>query len=109
MFQKLLAMTVLATMLVGCAGNSRTMKLAANEFHQEKYTRSLRYLEGPARMGDPEAQYAIGYMYYYGQGVIENHTEARKWFHLAANKGYPEAIAALKMMNSAEQKNRYHA
>ena len=41
-----------------------------------------------AAQGDAIAQYSLGFMYYDGQGVKQNYTQAFKWFEKAANQGY---------------------
>jgi TPR repeat protein len=51
-----------------------------------------------AKKGQPDAQYAIGYMFYYGQGVIENRKKAWVWINRAASAGQPDAVRALMIL-----------
>lgn len=44
-----------------------------------------------AAQGDAEAQLQLGMRYAEGDGVIQNHKEAAKWFALAAKQGLAEA------------------
>ena len=44
-----------------------------------------------AEQGDANAQYNLGNMYIYGNGVPENDTEAVKWYRLAAEQGQANA------------------
>jgi len=44
-----------------------------------------------AEQGEAEAQYNVGLMYDYGQGVAENDAECMKWFRKAAEQGHAEA------------------
>jgi len=44
-----------------------------------------------AEAGDANAQYHLGWMYYYGEGVLKNFTEAVKWFRRAADQGNANA------------------
>lgn len=44
-----------------------------------------------AAKGDADAQLALGMRYAEGDGVVKNHTEAAKWFALAAKQGSAEA------------------
>ncbi len=37
--------------------------------------------------GNAKAQSWIGYMYHYGKGVVQNKSEARKWYQKAADQG----------------------
>ena len=39
-------------------------------------------------VGEPNAQFIIGEMYYYGLGVKEDHAEAIIWFRKAAEQGH---------------------
>lgn len=45
-----------------------------------------------ARKGDVQAQYAVGWMYDLGKGLIEDPYSAMKWYKKAANQGNPLAI-----------------
>ena len=40
-----------------------------------------------AEAGDAEAQQELGRMYASGNGVLQDYTEAVKWFHMAAEQG----------------------
>jgi len=40
-----------------------------------------------AKAGDTGAQYRLGRMYYMGEGVLRDHTQAEFWFRKAAEKG----------------------
>ena len=57
-----------------------------------------------ARQGDVEAQFALGWCYYMGEGVGKNVAEAAKWYHKAAEQGYDAAKAALKELNDEHRK-----
>jgi len=49
-------------------------------------------LRSLAEQGHAEAQYNLGVMYDYGEGVPEDDAEAMKWFRLAAEQGHQHAI-----------------
>lgn len=67
-------------------------------FQMQNYRDAFIRLKPEAEKGQPDAQYAIGYMYYYGQGVVENRKKACYWIHRAALAGQPDAIAATKIL-----------
>ncbi|MFA5960373.1 MAG: tetratricopeptide repeat protein [Tatlockia sp.] len=67
-------------------------------FHTENYRAAFIYLKPEAEKGQPDAQYAIGYMYYYGKGVVENRKQACIWITRAAKAGQPDARIALKII-----------
>ena len=51
-----------------------------------------------AEQGDTLAQFALGYMYAFGQGVPQDNKEAAKWYMLAAEQGNENAQYNLAMM-----------
>jgi uncharacterized protein len=55
------------------------------------YESALREFLPLATAGDPVAQFHLGSMYDEGQGVPQNHQEAKKWFELAARQGHARA------------------
>ena len=48
-----------------------------------------------AERGDAEAQYALGTLYRYGQGVTRDYDEALRWWRKAAEQGVVDAQYAL--------------
>lgn len=83
-----------------CAGCARDIHLREGiaSFRVQNYRDAFVHLMPEARAGKPDAQYAIGYMYYYGQGVVENRKKALHWIKCAAKAGQPDAIEALKLI-----------
>ena len=51
-----------------------------------------------AEQGDSYAQYNLGLMYDYGEGVIEDDTQAIYWFRKAAEQGHAKAQYNLGLM-----------
>ena len=51
-----------------------------------------------AEQGDAEAQFSLGVMYYYGEGVSQDYGEAVKWYRLAAEQGLASAQVDLGSM-----------
>lgn len=86
--------------LVGCAMNQDPSKFAegVKSFQVQNYRQAFIRLMPFARSGNPEAQYAIGYMYYYGQGVVENRTKAWYWITSAAKSGSADANKAVHLL-----------
>ena len=69
-----------------------------NNFRAQNYRDAFIRLMPEAVKGQPDAQYAIGYMYYYGQGVVEDHEKAWQWISSAAKVGQPDAVAAMEIL-----------
>ncbi|PJE15583.1 MAG: hypothetical protein CK430_04055 [Legionella sp.] len=74
-------------------------------FRVQNYREAFIHLKPEADRGQPDAQYAIGYMYYYGQGVIENREQAWLWIKRAAKAGQPDAIKAVKILRHPPPSN----
>ena len=53
-----------------------------------------------AREGDADAQVAMGYLFYKGDGVTQDRREAARWFGLAADQGNAEAMCNLGHMRA---------
>jgi len=67
-------------------------------FRIQNYRQAFIHLKPEAEKGQPDAQYAVGYMYYYGEGVIEDRDRAWFWINKAAVAGQPDAIKAVKIL-----------
>lgn len=63
-------------------------------------TDELAELIEAAKNGDGHAQFELGMMYYHGEGVRQDYSEAFKWYHKAAEQGYSGAQTNLGLMYS---------
>jgi hypothetical protein len=66
------------------------------------YARAFEKLWMPAHSGNPRAQYALGYLYYYGLGTVRDEDFARLWFKRAADCHYPPAVEAYRRMTDVQ-------
>ncbi len=66
-----------------------------------KYQCSLKAVEQAAQKSDADAEYALGYMYYYGINTRENVESAQLWMRRAAAQGQPQAMEALRLLQSS--------
>jgi TPR repeat protein len=89
----------LILLLSGCVTNEQYLannfQEGKNNFELKNYRVAYEKLLPVARAGNRDAQYAVGYMYYYGKGTLEDHTKARYWMVHAAKQGQPLAKEAL--------------
>ena len=67
-------------------------------YNRGDYATALKELRPLAEQSHAEAQYLVGYMYYKGQGVDQDGTEAVKWLRKAAEQGNVKAQLRLGMM-----------
>lgn len=73
---------------------------AKKAFKQGDYATARQALTLRAIAGDASAQYALAYMYYYGQAGVKNLNLARGWMEIAARSGNKKALMALDMMHA---------
>lgn len=66
-------------------------------------SQSFRDLKARAEAGDTDAQLNMGGLYFKGEGVTRDCTEAAKWFMMAAKKNHPQAQFNLGMMYATGQ------
>jgi TPR repeat protein len=95
-------------MLGGCSTiRQHNLNEGIRNFRVQDYRQAFIRLKPEAERGQPDAQYAIGYMYYYGQGVIEDRKKACIWIARAAKAGQPEAIIAAKRIRKLQLSHPY--
>lgn len=74
----------------------------ANNAFLQKYQCSFIKVEQAARAGDPDAQYALGYLYYYGIGTAQDRQTGLLWIRKAAAQGQPVAQEALQALSTSK-------
>ena len=62
------------------------------------FQKALQSWRPQAEQGNAEAQFRLGWMYYYGEGVTEDRGEAMDWWRRAAEQGY--AVAQFRLGRS---------
>lgn len=82
--------------------NTVAFQEAKQSYASQNYNKAFGSLATPAKRGNANAQYALGYMYFYGKGVFEDRQKALYWFKLAAEQGHPSAQEALAMIDHQE-------
>ena len=84
--------------LGGCATNGFNLRAGIQSFQVQNYRQAFIRLKPEAEKGQPDAEYAVGYMYYYGQGVVEDRKKAWYWINCAARAGQPDALEAVRIL-----------
>ena len=59
-------------------------------------------MEQAAEKNDPDAEYALGYMYYNGIGTVSDPDTAYIWIQRAADQGQPLAVKAIHAIRAAQ-------
>ena len=101
----LLVICVAMSAVVACS-STLNLREGIQSFRAQDYRRAFIRLKPEAVKGQPDAQYAVGYMYYYGQGVVENRKKAWFWINKAASFGQPDAMAAVKILQKGSLEKR---
>lgn len=65
-------------------------------YHQKEYRAAMKWFSGAAKLGRAEAQYYVGTMYDYGEGVQIDLPQAQNWYSKAAAQGHEQARLSLK-------------
>ncbi|HSW71690.1 MAG TPA: sel1 repeat family protein [Gammaproteobacteria bacterium] len=95
---------LLVLLLTACTSlrTSQEIQLGKSNFEAGYYRDAFRQLLSPAIEGNAQAQYAIGYMYYYGYGVPLDTETGSFWIKKAADQHYQPAVQALAAMQKAK-------
>src|SRR3990167_3706072 len=73
-----------------------------HNYFLQKYHCSLSNIQQAAQNGDADAQYALGYMYFYGIGTPRDVGAAKLWIRRAAAQGQALALQATHIINHQE-------
>ena len=94
------SIAICCLVLQSCA-TEKVMEQAKSNYAQGNYHQAFMNAEKLARYGDADAQYAIGYMYYYGLGITKDEDLARSWVRKSAKNGNADAQHALKLLTQS--------
>lgn len=91
---------LLSVLLVSCSSAriAQQLQQGKNNFEGGYYQDAFHQLLPLANEGSKEAQYAVGYMYYYGYGVSHDAESGLFWIHKSAEQNYAPAVQALLKM-----------
>lgn len=71
------------------------LKMGDEQYEKGYFDVAFEYYQKAAELNVTEAQFKLGYAYYYGEGIKKDYPSAAKWFKRAANSHYPKAENAL--------------
>jgi hypothetical protein len=84
-----------ALTLLGGVARADELANADKLLEARKYAEALPLYSKLAAAGNPAAQFHLGEMYWYGEGVPADAAQGDEWFRKADQAGYPEAKGAL--------------
>ena len=97
----------ISLLLSGCLTTSINLNQGIKSFQVQDYRQAFIRLKPEAEKGQADAQYAVGYMYYYGQGVVEDRRKAWFWITRAAHAGQADAVKAMKVLRRGAGRPNY--
>ena len=112
-----LSAVLLLTVMGTLPATAQTMEEARAAYERGDHDAALRGYRRAAEQGNAEAQFSLGFMYYRGEGVPEDDTEAARWLDRSAEQGHARAQYILGIMyeygrgvpqNDAEAARWYH-
>lgn len=90
------------TLLFSQVAMGSELTVADDLFAKKAYSQALPIYTRLANSGNPEAQFRLGEMYWYGEAGAIDLGKAEAWFRKAAAKGNPKATEALEVMRQRE-------
>jgi TPR repeat protein len=82
----------------GAPDGEACMAKEYNEMQENNYKQAANLIRRYAKVGDPNAQFALGTLYRSGLGVRKNERAAVRWFEKAAQQGLADAQYNLGIM-----------
>ena len=98
---KKLCLILFCVLLQACASDfqSRQIEEGKASYNRGNFKDAFRELLPLAARGNPHAEYAVGYMYYYGYGPAQDSESGIFWMQKSADQNYEPAVRALKLIN----------
>ena len=91
----ILSVKTAALFLLMCSSALADISACRDAFDKELWAAAIKECSPLAKAGTPEAQFDLGRMYDFGQGVPQNYEEAVRWYSLAAEQGHAPAQSIL--------------
>jgi TPR repeat protein len=97
---RFIVLIVMCLLLQSCASAVEGRQLAngKRDFRDGEFKTAFHELLPLASEGNANAQYAVGYMYYYGYGVAQDAESGHFWMQKSADQKFPPAVKALEML-----------
>jgi TPR repeat protein len=90
---------LLSLLLVSCTAIADDLSDANKFLAAKQYDKALPLYTRLAKAGNPEAQFRVGEMYWYGDGTAQDLRAARGWFEKAAAAGNADAKESLAALD----------
>lgn len=97
-----------ALMLVPAVVQAQDFDKGDAAYQAGDYATALQEWGPLAEQGNAEAQYSLGFMYWFGHGVLHDDAEAAKWYKRASLQGMAKASLNLGIMYSGTEGVHWH-
>ena len=88
----------LLSLFLACSFVNADWDTGYEAYKAKDYKTALKEFKALADEGGLLSQYALGFMYQDGEGVIQDYEQAAKWYTPAAEQGYSDAQLNLGSM-----------
>lgn len=95
-----------STLLLGCETLPKGQDRFEKNFRSPLSKEHVKNVKQKAESGDVEAQFEMGMIYYFGNGVAQDYNEAVEWYKLAAEQGLLKAKYWLDISLGLKEKIR---
>lgn len=95
---KVLIISILILLQACVAMDRSKIDVGRQSFLDGDYHKAFSYLLPAAKKGNADAEYALGYMYFYGLGTPQDKEQGFRWMLRAANQGQVQAQQALTIL-----------
>jgi len=105
---KVIIAILISISLVACASVQikQELQVGKRTFESGDFKLAFEQLMPLAVKNCAEAQYAVGYMYYYGMGVQRHTQSGLFWIERSTNQLFPPAVKALQVMHDEEKQSK---
>ncbi len=100
-----LSLTLGASVVLLTACATQNLNQGKQDFDSQNYTAALAKMQVLADKGNAQAEYAVGYMLYYGKGTPVDQKQGIQWIDKAADQGLAEAEQAKAILDKAVAAN----
>ena len=102
-FNLVYRLSVFQNVLHGRLGYLSTPDAILGRYSEQDKAKALELLNTVAEKGNPYAQYLLGKIYYWGNGVEQDRENGLEYIRQAAEQGHPGAVRFLERLSQGEQ------
>jgi len=89
---------ILFVFFQACSSEKKGLEKAHRQYEAKQFEEAFKSFMPFAQKNNPEAQYCVGVMFYFGIGINQNYEKAFYWFSKSAEQDHPVAQFNLSQM-----------